>query len=324
MGNINTGADEQEAPDDYFENYEIKASDLETLGQDIDQLADSRLVEDGVLQELRFVTYDSKYLYVFTRGEHASNDRFQVEELPSTSTSGLRIFKIPNPGIYGKKKADYRGARSWLLCDEIETTAVGAQKFPNENRLYQPGLPQPERILDVVSMAPFEGFSKAKKKNCNYKTDVVFHEAGHIEHRRIQDWQIGDDFTGTFPSEAQKKQFLSVVQATNLFPEAIKALVLPHINHGAISEMYAMLIDREGAKLYDPIKYETEHAQHLTLMNTLASDSVDEMVCEEFTSSLQGEHYTGRLLVRILEDRFPDFTERKQFVRECLDPKQRL
>lgn len=324
MGNINTGSDEQEAPDDYFENYEIKDSDLETLGQDIDQLADSRLIEDGVLQELRFVTYDSKYLYVFTRGEHASNERFHVEELPSTSTSGLRIFKIPHSGSIGKTRDDYRGASAWLIRDEVETTTVGAQKFPNQNILDEPDLLQPEMILDVAQIAPIEPYNKIQKGRFNYLTDMVFHEAGHIEQRRLQDWQIGNPLVGDFPSEKQKDKFVSVVRGTSILPDKFKDLVIQNINEGALSEMYAMVIDGEGAKIHDPVRHDVGKTQNRALMNALASEPVEERILEKFTRCIGGRHYTGQLLMHILEDRFPDFAGRKQFVRECLDPKQQL
>lgn len=324
MRNINSGADEQEAPDDYFENYEIKTSDLETLGQDIDQLAASGLVEDQVLQELRFVTYDSSYLYVFTRGAHASNDRFEVEELPSTSTSGLRIFKIPHSGAIGKTRDDYKGARAWLIRDEIEETAVGAQKFPNQNILDEPELPQPERILDVAQVAPIEPYNKIQKGRFNYLTDMVFHEAGHIEQRRLQNWQIGEGPLGDFPSEAQKEKFLSIVKESRVFPDAVKGLVISNINESGLSEMYAILIDSEAAKEHESVRSQTRKTKFKKWMTMLSSDSVDESELEEFNSYTKSRHGIGELLVHVLEDRFPDFAERKQFVRECLDPKQQL
>jgi hypothetical protein len=128
----------------YFEHYEVKSSDLEALQQGIDTVANSQLFEEGVLDNIRFVTYDSKSLYIFTRGDHAANETFTVEEIPSTSKTGFKIFKTTHGGFIGRDKEDYRGARAWLLCDEIETTAVNARKFPNPNILYQPGFSLPD------------------------------------------------------------------------------------------------------------------------------------------------------------------------------------
>ncbi len=325
MGTINTGADEVEeleSPDDYFENYEVKPNDLEVLGHDIDQLAASQLLEEDVLKEIRYVTYDSKHLYVFTRGVHDSNERFQVEELPSSSTSGLRIFKIPHAGHIGKTRDDYTGAKAWLLCDEVETTAVGARKFPNENTLREPERPdQPEMILDVAQIAPLEPWNKIQKGQFNYKTDMVFHEAGHIEQRRLEEWHIGDSMIGEFPSETQELRFLSVVRETNVLPDKHKDLVIQNINRTALAEMYAMVIDSEGAQRHDPVNYETGKTQHRALMNALASEPVEDGILKEFTWRLGQQHFTGHLLVHFLEDRFPDFAERKQFMRDCFDPK---
>lgn len=322
MGDVNTVRDGTEMMDDYFENYEVKPNDLEVLGNDIDELAASQLVEEDVLKEIRYVTYDSKYLYVFTRGEHASNEQFQVEELASASTSGLRIFKIQQSGHIGKTRDDYTGAKAWLLCDEVETTAVGARKFPNENTLREPERPdQPEMILDVVQIAPLEAWNKIQKGQFNYKTDMVFHEAGHIEQRRLEEWQLGNPILEDFPSEEAKSRFLRVVQETNVLPDKHKDLVIQNINRTALAEMYAMVIDSEGAKKHDPVGYGTGKTQNRTLMNALATEPVEEGVLKEFTWCLGQQHFTGHLLVHVLEDRFPDFAERKQFARDCLDPK---
>src|SRR5436190_1892532 len=86
----------------YFETYEVKSSDLEALQQGIDTVADSKLLEEEVLDNIRFVTYDSKSLYTFTRGEHATNESFTVEEMPSTSKAGFRIFKTSHSGFIGR------------------------------------------------------------------------------------------------------------------------------------------------------------------------------------------------------------------------------
>src|SRR5918999_1789375 len=86
----------------YFETYEVKPSDLEKLQQGIDTVADSKLLEEEVLDNIRFVTYDSKSLYIFTRGEHATNERFTVEEIPSTSKTGFKIFKTTHRGFIGR------------------------------------------------------------------------------------------------------------------------------------------------------------------------------------------------------------------------------
>ena len=311
----------QEQKVKYFETYEVKSSDLETLQQDINTLVKSGLFEKVILDEIRFVTYDSKYLYIFTRGQHATNEKFCVEEISSLSKTGFKIFKIAHSGFIGKDRDDYRGAMSWLLCDEIETTSVNAKKFPNENILYQPDLSQQKKILNVVSMAPKEPYDKIQKGRFNYLTDVIFHEAGHIELRMLENWQGGEEKIATFPSAEQKEIFLSVVRRTNIFPEWIVNLIIENINIRAIREMYPMLIDREAAKRYDVQKFNDENNVFKKTLVKIQSEHRNQKFIVRFKKSLKNSHITGRLLARILEERFPDFNKRKKFVRSVLKRK---
>jgi len=308
----------------YFESYEAKPSDLETLRQGIDTVVDSKLLEEEVLDNIRVVTYDSKSLYIFTRGEHAANESFVVEEIPSTGKTGFKIFKTTHRGLIGRDKENYGYARAWLLCEEIETTAVNARKFPNENILYQPELPQPTEILDVVSVPPEEPYNKIQKGWYNYLTDVVFHETGHIEQRRLDNWQIGEEKVETFPSEEQKKKFFSVIGQTRIFPQWMVSQIIGNTTNGAIDEMYPMLIDREAAKRYDKTKFDNENASFQDMLTNLQDESTNPEYTEWFKNSLMWKHTTGRLLVRVLEEQFPDFGERKQFVRSVLERKSKI
>jgi hypothetical protein len=86
----------------YFEHYKIKEKDLRTLYEGIDLVSKSQLVEKEVLENIRVVTYDSEYLYIFTRGEHSSNDKYHIDEVESFSKAGFRIFRIKHSGFIGK------------------------------------------------------------------------------------------------------------------------------------------------------------------------------------------------------------------------------
>lgn len=88
----------------YFETYEATESDLKILEEGIDKLVESQLVEEEILNDIRFVTYDSKYLYIYTRGKHQTTENFSVEEIPSSSKTGFKIFKIPHLVLLEKKK----------------------------------------------------------------------------------------------------------------------------------------------------------------------------------------------------------------------------
>jgi len=304
--------------EEYFEAYKVREIDLQTLQQGIDTLVESRLLEEGILSDIRFVTFDSKTLYILTRGEHASNDKFSVGEIPSSSKTGFRVFSIPHSGFIGKSKEDYRDARAWLLCDEVETTSVNAKKFPNENQLYEPELPQPERILDVVSIPPLEPYNKIQQGRFNYLTDVIFHEAGHIEHRRFKNWQEGEEPVTDFPSEEQKETFLAVIRQTEAFPKWAVSSITESINSSAIQEMYAMLIDREGARRYDVQRFNSENQEFERELADIQDQPTNQEAVERFRQSIQGGHTNARLLVRILEEQFPDIVERKRFVRTVL------
>jgi hypothetical protein len=106
-------------PVEYFSNYKIKESDLMVLQLGIETVAGSGLLDDDVMDNIRFVTYDSQYFYVVTRGAHVSTDRFNVEELPTNNKSRFRTFKIAHSNFFGTTIQDYlkiySGAAAWLL-----------------------------------------------------------------------------------------------------------------------------------------------------------------------------------------------------------------
>lgn len=304
-----TGVPRELAEND-FRDYEATFDDLEALRGGIETLDASGLVEADVLNEIRFVTHDSKYLYVVTKGRHASTETFVVERVDGTDTVGWKTYRIPYSKIVGSELS-YRGARAWLLCDEIETTAVGARTFPNENALLQPDLPQPKSILDVVSMGPKGPYDRIQKGKFDYLADVIFHEAGHIEHRRLTNWQEGEEIADTFPSADQANMFLSVISSSGIFSKRLMAQVIDNISHRAIAEMYAMLVDREAAKRYDRPKFDRD------------SPPTETESLSRVNKPLKSGHAVGRLLVRILEDRYPTFEERKAFVQSVLKKQAR-
>ncbi|HRV75997.1 MAG: hypothetical protein H6799_01955 [Candidatus Nomurabacteria bacterium] len=310
----------QKTEQKYFETYEVQESDLDTLQDGVDLLAGSGLVEEGVLDDIRFVTYDARNLFVVTRGQHASTEEFAVEELPSKSADGFRVFKMAHPGIVGQNRDDYRGAYAWLLCEELETTAVGASKYPNENVILQPELPQPREILDVVRMTPYEPYIRIHQDDgFNYLTDVVFHEAGHIEHRRLEAWQEGEDEVQVFPSDRQKEEFLSVVHRNKIFSGWVTDIIIESIHKGTINEMYAMLIDREAAKRFDTKRFDEDNNAFKKALDDIPESDRDEAGVERLKKWLESGHTTGRWLIRVLEDEFPGFDDRKEFVRSIFD-----
>lgn len=185
--------------------------------------------------------------------------------------------------------------------------------------LYQPELPQPKEILDVVSIPPIGPFNKIHQGRFNYLTDLIFHEVGHIEHRRLENWQEGEAPVKDFPSDEQKEKFLSVIRQTEIFPDWITDLIIQSINRAAIEEMYAMLIDREAARLYDIQSFDTKNRQFEEVLTGVQNEPPSQELVEHYKRLLKDRHVTGSLLVRILEEQFPDFGERKKFVRLILE-----
>ncbi len=303
----------------YFENYKIKKKDLKILTKGIDLLYQSGLVDQKVLDNVRFITFDSEYLYVFTRGKHSSTKKFEVKEISSQSKTGFRIFKIKHLGWIGKRKKDYQGAHVDLICKEVEKTAIKAKKFPNERILY--GSYFPEKILETVSIPPYEPFIKIHKKKFSYLTDLIFHESAHIEHRRLENWQLGEKEIVTFPSKEKENEFLKVIRKTKVFPRWFVNFLTKFLSRQVLNEMYAIAIDREAGRRYDFKRFKQEEKDFSKFLNDLKNKKKKLInpklpfynyyqIYEAFWS----HHTIGRLLVRILEENFPNFEERKNFL----------
>lgn len=83
-----------EPTDKYFEGYEVQLEDLNLLLENADNLTESELLDEITMRDLRIVSFDSKNFYVLTQGEHRSTDQYKVQELPTNSKKGWRIYKI--------------------------------------------------------------------------------------------------------------------------------------------------------------------------------------------------------------------------------------
>lgn len=141
-----------------------------------------------VINNIRIVTFDSNYLYVITKGTHGSNDKFQVEEI-STPDSKFRTYKISHAGNIGRNPADYKGGYGMMLCDEVESTAVEAQKFPYKGHILDNT--QPESVLVTVQIPPPGPYKKIHQGQYDVLCDLLFHEAGHKQHERLIGWNPG-------------------------------------------------------------------------------------------------------------------------------------
>jgi hypothetical protein len=69
------------------------------------------------------------------------------------------------------------------------------------------------------------------------------------------------------------------------------------------------------------IRFNNENSVFQNMLANLQDESTNPEYTEWFKNSLGWKHTAGRLLVRVLEDYFPDFGERKRFVRSVLERK---
>lgn len=318
MESPSTQEDTQEQEEQYFETYEIKQTDLEILSQGIDMAAESGLFEEGIFDDIRCITFDAKHFYVFTKGEHATNERFNVEEIPSPSKTGFKIFKIAHSGVVGKTREDYKVASSCFIWEEVETTAVNARKFLNPGFLFGEN-PHPKEILDAIKMPPEEPYAKIHHGRFNYLTDCIFHEAGHIEHYVLERWQAGEETVVNFSSAEQEEKFISTVRKTKLLPEWAVDLIFTGFNQADITGMYAVLIDSEAAKNYDARVFDNGNRDFQKMLVDIGGESPNQETIQFFQRFLDEHHGKGIVLVKILEEQFPDFQERKRFVRSVLE-----
>lgn len=85
--------------------------------------------------------------------------------------------------------------------------------------------------------------------------------------------------------------------------------------------MYAILIDREATKRYDPQKFEEENAKYQEILDSLSNQNINNEQSKELEKLLNSSHSVGLALVLILEEQFPDFRERKEFVCSVIEHK---
>lgn len=127
-----------------------------------------------------------------------------------------------------------------------------------------------------------------------------------------------------FPSAEQEEKFISMVSKTKLLPKWAVDLIFTNFSQGDITGMYAVLIDNEAAKRYDSQTFDNGNRAFQKMIVDIQSESPDQETIQLFIKRLseaETHHGKGVVLVRILEEQFPDFHERKKFVRSVLERK---
>ncbi|MDP2676426.1 MAG: hypothetical protein Q8O83_01950 [bacterium] len=265
-----------ETEEAYFKSYEMGEDDKEVLLESAKTLFSLGVLGKETLDDLRIASFDSKNFYVITKGEHQSTDEFKVEDA-SQNEKDFHIYCIGHGKNF--RKRDYAGAGAWYEVPELEETALNAKKVPNPKVLENK-----EKILKAILIPPKEVFERIHGSRFEYDTDLVFHEAGHIEEMLLRDWPNEGEIPA-FPSEKQRREFMKTLDITQ------------DIDRATIGEMYAMMIDREAKR-------------------QLGFEHID--MDDEAQKMIDSSHKKGYLLAKALEEKYPDFIERKKWIQSLM------
>lgn len=296
-----------------FESYEINHEDFEVVTEETEQLFKSSLLEPETLKNLRVTFFDSKNFYILTNGGHKSSETVEVEELPITSKADLRMYKVPHGEEFGKDVKDYKGGHAWFESPELEETAVGAEKVLNpKTRSADTKTP----ILKTILLPPPSPFERLHGNRYDYKTDLLFHEAAHIEEMLIRDWPNKGEIL-PFPREKDLQEFSRIVESSAFIPPTVSGEIMKKFDRATLGEMYAMLVDREAKRQYIPQQIrrdDEEFDKNLEQFAKLGTEKSKDKVSEALDSS----HKKGYILARILEKQIPDYKERKNWIRKLM------
>lgn len=290
-------------------SYEMSEADLQELVDGVQTVEESGFFTDEVIRNIRYVSFDSTHYYVITRGEHISTEKHHVEK-SETTPKGWNVFKIEHRESLGDRREDYRGGCAGILANGIESTAHNVMLFPDERSQYSSEYP-PASLMTVQIPAPTP-YNSIHRGEYDVLCDLLFHEAAHRQQERCIDWKPGVQ-NRYFRSEEEYEKFKRVVEASNKLTENDRKLLFEHIR-GGLQEMYALMISREAKKRYNPSLYAQESTTIEGLFDTERNRDV------EARSIFEVSHFSGYVLVSILEDTYPDFSERKMFVESLMGP----
>lgn len=296
-----------------FSKYEMRPSDKESLVQSADALIDAGLHDEETLNGLCIMSYDHDSLYLLTRGEHQSTEKYSVEEISIQSRNGFRLHKFQSPN-YATSEDDYRGATAWYEDPSIFETAVNPVLVANPKILERE---KKNNIMKVIVIPPEAPFQAIHGDTYDYRSECVFHETAHIEEMGIRDWPNKGEIPA-FPSKEQFEQFAQVIRSASFFPEYITEQILAGIDRFTLGELYAAVVDREAQRLYHSEAIEKKDE---ALLQRITDGTLDRLTEEDLARLLESPHKKGGWLAMILEKKFHDFRERKQFLQELMREK---
>lgn len=281
-------------------SYKVSPLDLETIIQGLCDLRACRLVQSCVFDHLRVVTYDQRFLYIITQGVHTSTSRVHVAQDTRVVHAQWKVWYMVHDGTIGQTLEDYRGASAWMLCEKIETTAVGAKRFPNGHYATARGRGEPANILDVIEMSPPGAFMQYHRSTYDYLCDVIAHELGHIDHRRVRAWQRTHGYQFSLTHEGFDAFEKLVTSSSFHGPIDPRKVLRQCIN--AVWEMYAMTVDQEAKRRFRHKRWQEEHKSMTTARKR-------QLVQEG------SPHSVGTYLAHLLIDAIPLYSDRMGFLR---------
>ncbi|HET8575444.1 MAG TPA: hypothetical protein VFM02_04755 [Candidatus Paceibacterota bacterium] len=288
-----------------FSKYLFSESDKDALLEGIQDVYQSGIFDAGTLKDLRLVTFDSQHYFVFTKGKHLSTEKIRVDLY--AEGFGFHVYQIP---IQNAQNLDYGGATAWFEESVIEDTAVKAVRVKNP-KILEPT--QKNCILKTVLIPPKQAFVALHEDAFDYKTDLIFHEIGHVEEMLLRDWP-NEGYVTPFPSNDKKEKFFSRIRSTSLIPSEVLNLFFQTFSRASLGEMYATMIDREAKRIFSPEKMRKDDASFLESLKNLGVGELKKKV----KPVVKDPHQTGYILSILLEFRIPDFSKRKAWLQNLM------
>ena len=323
-----------------FSDYRITEQDLADVIRGADMLQESGIYDPELIQTIRLTTFDCEYFYVVTHGTHRSAEGIVVDDasasgeigellsrVQSQSEHGFKIYRIPHDGAVGSSEEDYEaGAAGFFEKSKsiIDATTFGVVTRPHI------WLPIIEKIYPCPHIPPATPYHEVQQGRWDYWQDIFFHEVGHNEQHHCM--EIDYDEVGIGGSAEFEAQIRGYIENTHVFSPALAQSLLRHIDGNALSEVYAQMMDRQGARYLEScgVYPKGRLAHRLEALHQRLEAGFEAMVkergSEEFNLLGLKEnergvfkcHPAGVMWVSILEEQIPDFNQRRNFVQTYL------
>lgn len=272
---------------DELESYELSERDLKGIMDEIIAAKDSGILDPSIFPGLRFTTSDLKNWYVITDGKHISRDGIHVEEMNVDHSSGLRVFKIPRTDLALSKDPEERREKIYeiMLCGKggIQGEVVYETADVKENEEVD-GLYLPSPLVH----------EKYNSDSYDYTTDLMFHELGHKQQHKLAPM----DEDNPFGSPEKREIFISAIMQSGALPDELLSIIAGAVNGSAMSEMCAMMVDREAKRRLG--KHIEELEDDRIILENLANTR--ESISKSFEEEKRGKRQFSAHAIHLIRD----------------------